>query len=189
MQLGTCTTSRAGRARKRAGMTLIEILIVIAILTVSMTMFAQTLSASARLDPVANETMLAAEGARVQIEKMRAQPFEDVYALYDANPANDPGGAGTAPGDTFSIPGLSPATVGGVVGRVDFPTVSKQLRESSTDELLGMPRDLNGDGQIDSANHAGDYILLPIRVRVEWASKSGHLGRRSMEFYTMFSPL
>jgi Tfp pilus assembly protein PilV len=185
MQLATKRPS----FRSRAGITLIEIMIVIAILTVSLAMFAQTLSASARLDPVANETMLAAEGSRVMIERMRAQPFDQVYALYDANPANDPGGAGTAPGSTFAIEGLSPATVGGVVGRIEFPVVTSQLRENSTDEMLGMPRDLNGDLLVDTANHAGDYLLLPVRVRVEWASKSGHLGRRSMEFYAMFSPL
>ena len=182
-------TTRTPSDRRRAGITLVEILIVIAILTVSLAMFAQTLSASARLDPVANETMLASEGARVMLERMRAQPFEQLFTLYDANPANDPSGAGTAPGSTFAVEGLAPATVGGVVGRIDFPVSRAQLRENSTDDLLGMPRDLNGDGVVDTLDHAGDYILLPVRVHMEWASKCGRNGRRTLDFYAMFSPL
>jgi len=175
--------------RRRRGVTLVEIVVVIAIMTVSMAMFAQTLTASSRLDPVANETMLAAEGARVMVERMRAQPFSEVFARYNTNPADDPGGPGTAPGATFAIPGLAPATVGGVVGTIEFPAISGALREDTTDDKLSMPRDLNADGRIDSANHAADYELLPFRVKVQWASSTGRSKSRKFELYTMFSPL
>lgn len=161
----------------------------IAILTVSMAMYAQTISSASRLDPVANETMLAAEGARLTIERIRAEDFEQVFALYNADPADDPGGPGTAPGHTFAIDGLLPATAGGVVGRIDFPVVNGALRETFVDELLVMPRDLNCDGVVDGNDRALDYAILPVRVHVEWASKTGRHGKRSLDTYAMFSPL
>ncbi|MBK7875515.1 MAG: type II secretion system protein [Planctomycetes bacterium] len=182
-------SQRLVRAGRRAGLTLVEIVVVIAIMTISMAMYAQTLTASARLDPVANETMLAAEGARLVLERMKAEDFEDVFALYNADPTDDPGGPGTAPGNTFSVEGLAPATTGAIVGRIDFPVVDGTLRETATDETLVMPRDLNGDGVIDAASRANDYLLLPVRVRIEWASATGRRGRRSLDTYAMFSPL
>ena len=50
------------------------------------------------------------------------------------------------------------------------------------DASLGMPRDLNGDGVIDSEDHAGDYVLLPVKVRVNWR---GITGDRSFEVCTV----
>lgn len=175
--------------RSRAGVTLVEIVVVIAIMTISMGMFAQTLTASSRLDPIANETMLAAEGARVALERMKAEPFGKLFVLHNASPLDDPGGPGTAPGATFPIEGLAPATAGGAVGRIEFPTISGALREDSVDDKLGMPRDLNADGLVDSTDHKSNYVLLPVRVRVEWASQCGRAGKRSLEIYTMFSDL
>jgi hypothetical protein len=56
----------------------------------------------------------------------------------------------------------------GSVGEIVFPTIGTQLREDVVDPELGMPRDLNGDGIIDSADHAGDYKLLPVLLRLHW---------------------
>ena len=56
------------------------------------------------------------------------------------------------------------------------------LREDIKDASLGMPRDLNGDGVIDSENHAGDYVLLPVKVRIDW---KGITGERSFEVCTV----
>jgi len=47
------------------------------------------------------------------------------------------------------------------------------LREDIEDPLLGLPRDLNGDGIIDSENHAKDFVVLPVRVRVRWRGVTG----------------
>ena len=50
------------------------------------------------------------------------------------------------------------------------------------DAQLGMPRDLNGDGAIDSENHAKDYLLLPVCIRIEWR---GLTGDREYELHTV----
>ena len=36
-----------------------------------------------------------------------------------------------------------------------------------------MPRDLNGDGVIDKENHAKDFLVLPVKVRVRWRGVTG----------------
>ena len=50
-----------------------------------------------------------------------------------------------------------------------------------TDAVLGMPRDLNADSALDGNDHAGDYTILPVRVRIEW---TGINGDRFMEMAT-----
>ena len=177
--------THAGRGA-RSAFSLVELVVVLAIMTVAMAMFAQTMASSARLDPVAVETATAADAARTMFEKMRNHPFSERFALYNADPADDPGGANTAPGDHFNVPGLAPLGVEGIVGAINFPAFKGQLREDVLDADLGMPRDLNGDGIIDSADHAADCLILPVKIRLEWASKTGNNGKRSFSLFTMF---
>jgi len=174
---------------RRCGFTLIEVTIVIAILSVAVGLFAQTMVASARLDPVSEETRMAAEAARMELEDMRALDFAQIFASYNANPADDPAGAGSAPGAWFAVPGLVPVPGAAGVGHVIFPTVGGTLNESVTDVSLGMPHDLDGDGLIDNADHSTNAIILPVRVELEWASRSGRQGKRKLTFYDMFARL
>ena len=162
---------------------------VIAILSVAAGLFTQTLVASARLDPVSEETRLAAERARIQLEDMRALDFALVFASYNADPADDPAGPGTAPGAWFAVPGLEPPPGAPAVGRLVFPTVDGELRETVVDVALGMPHDLDGDGLIDNADHSNNAIILPVAVQLEWASKSGRQGKRRIVFHDMFARL
>jgi hypothetical protein len=148
-------------------------------------MYAQTVASSRRLDPIGEENAIAAEAARVALEHLRAQPAEDLLALYDDDPANDPGGPGTAPGATFDVDGLAPVPDGGPVGRYEFPLVDGGLREDIVEDMLGLPRDLNGDGEIDSLDHRSDWALLPLRVRLRWTSEGGAASTREFELYTM----
>jgi prepilin-type N-terminal cleavage/methylation domain-containing protein len=181
---------RQPRAERRcSAFTLIEVTLVIAILSVAAGLFAQTMIASARIDPVSEETRMAAEAARMRLEDMRALEFALVFASYNADPADDPAGAGTAPGSWFDVPGLRPPPGATAVGRVLFPTLNGALVENLVDVPLGMPHDLDGDGVVDGADHASDAIILPVRIQLEWASKSGRQGRRRLVFYDMFARL
>ncbi len=160
-----------------------------AILTVSATIYAQTIASSRRLEPIAIEKALASEAARTAIERIRAQPIDQVLALYDADPANDPDGAGTAPGATFAVEGLTPSAGGAAVGRIEFPLVDGRLAEDLVDDMFGFPRDINGDGAIDALDHRADWVLLPVRVRVEWTPRGGAGSTREFEIYTMLPRL
>ena len=62
------------------------------------------------------------------------------------------------------------------------PEITFQLREDHEDARLGMPRDLSGDSIVDDLDHGDDYILLPIRILIEWKGTSGPC---QLEVFTM----
>ena len=134
---------------------------------------------------VNKESAQARAAARQLLEQIQNIPVNDVYATFNDDIKDDPLGVDTAPGSTFEIE-LKPASsqVTNVIGEILFPCtgVDGVLREDVEDEMLGMPRDLNGDGEIDNENHAADYVVLPVRVRISW---EGVAGPRSLEMCSL----
>jgi hypothetical protein len=167
---------------------MVELMIVLVVLTISMSMFSGTLIATARQGQIKAETAIASDALRAKVETMRGEAFEQLFARYDANPADDPGGAGSAPGKDFAITGLAPAAgdADGMCGEILFPTIRSALREDVDDAALSMPRDLNGDGAIDAADHKGDYRILPVHLRATWNDDGTP---HSLDIYTMIVKL
>jgi len=159
----------------RGGFSLVEVAVTIAVLVVGAGMLAQTIVALGKVNDTNRETALAMQAVRNVLETLRSEPFEDVFALYNATPDDDPGGKGTAPGSQFTVAELS-AAEGALVsmGTIGFPSVNGALREDFIDPALGMPRDLNGDLAIDGGDHAGDYGILPIRIQINWSGRTGN---------------
>ena len=171
----------------------------LSVLVVAASIFCQTLLSTSRLRQVNRENALAADAARVVLERMRNEPFLEVFRDYNEDPNDDPGGKATGPGHLFDVAGLEAldGAPGGKAGTVVFPsravqitqstggtgkvggmggtttTTQWQLREDVEDESLGMPRDLNGNNVVDTANHSSDYLILPVRVKIEWQSGTG----------------
>lgn len=194
------------RAHARAGVTIVEVIVALSVLVVAASIFCQTLLSTARVRQLNHDNALAADAARVVLERMRNQPFLQIYRAYNEDPKDDPGGNGTGPGHLFDVSGLLPFDDApqGKVGRVIFPSMAVQvtsggggklggmgggsvtttqwhLREDVVNEGLGMPRDLNGNNVIDTANHSSDYLLLPVRVLIEW---KGGVGARRFDIVT-----
>ena len=120
---------------------------------------------------------------------LQAETFSEVFQRFNSDPNDDPA-SGLSPGDLIDVPGLHlmEGDPDGSVGQILFPTATAggavQLREDVQDAALGMPRDLNGDGALDALDHAGDYRILPVIVRFEWASPSGPA---ELEFRTILA--
>lgn len=182
------------------------------VMMVAVSIFYQMVITTARMRAVNHENAIAVEAARAVVESMRNEDFVEIYAVFNEDPADDPGGPGTAVGHRFAVDGLVPivGSPDGLVGEVMFPDLEVmvqvggggtggggliggvvggggvqvpdlQLREDAQDPDLGMPRDLNGDSLVDDEDHADDYILLPVRVRIEW---EGMFGNRRFELFT-----
>lgn len=169
--------SRRG-ARARRGFTLLEVLFGLVVLLVGVTSFSGALVSSMRAAKKADEMNRATKAAHAILARIEAEAFPEAFRRFNDYKLDDPGGAGTAPGAHFAVEGLEarPGDADGQPLDVIFPTQTNdasRLKENVTVAELGMPRDLNGDGVIDTANHAVDYKLLPVLVRVRWRSASG----------------
>ncbi len=166
--------------RSRAGFTFVELAVVTIILLVALLIFSSTMGGISRQRATNRESALAMEAARNLLETMRGDDFTQVFALYNATPADDPDGAGTAPGHRFAVTDLRATTDSpdGLQGEVFFPTfedpvLGLQLREDIENQALGLPRDLSGDSIIDDQDHSANYFILPVRVVVRWTGKTG----------------
>lgn len=175
------------RSLGRRGFTFVELTIGMAVLLVALLIFSSSVSGVAKQRTVNRETNLAVAAARNLLETLRSEDFGQVYALYNADPADDPLGAGTAPGSRFVVEGLDDTPDGGGFdGEIVFPSLEDpvagwQLREDLDLPVLGLPRDLSGDSVVDDQDHAGAYFILPVQIRVRWRSP---IGTREYEMTT-----
>lgn len=166
-------------------MTVVEITVAMVILLVAVGGALSSFSSFAVLGESSRETTRAYMEAQRMIEQLQAQRFRDVFVSFNDDPADDP--VGGAPGSGFGVVGLTPRLndADGFVGQILFPTPAGQpgvLIENVIDTDFGLPLDLNADGNLDGADRALDHEVLPVRVRIEWRSKSGN---RSVELQTL----
>jgi type II secretory pathway pseudopilin PulG len=165
--------------RSRRGLTLLELVVALGVLTVGLLGFLQSIVYAMNLARAQREIAVASEAGRRAMENMRGATFGQVFKLYNVDPNDDPGGAGTGPGANIAVAGLRPlpGDADGAVGQITFPSrtagTSVALRENVVDTDFGTPRDLNGDGVIDTADHTNDYRILPVMVRFDWLGATG----------------
>jgi len=149
-------------------MTLLEVSFGITLLAVGLLASSRAIMQTSRVSETVREVSLAT---------LHATPLDDVFVLFNDNEADDPGGAGTASGSGWDITGLDslPNDPDGLTGEILFPTAGAGLmvREDVANPIFGTPRDLNGDGLVDGADHSADYRILPVVVRVRWRGVSG----------------
>lgn len=190
-----CARSLVLRRGGRGGFSLVEVTILAVLLLVAVGGLSGAVLSSLKLSRTTEESALADEAARALAANMLVTAFPSIFSDYNGTPQDDLGGLGTGPGAAFDVRGLTPRTgdEDGRVGRLVFPTAplmggGEALREDVVDERLGMldgvGRDLNGDGDaLDDVT--GDYVLLPVRVIVEW---TGAGGNRSYELDLLLEP-
>jgi type II secretory pathway pseudopilin PulG len=169
---------RQPRASTR-GLSLVEIAVTLSVLITVLTGFSQALVSSMVASRAARETAVATEAARSVMESLQATDFASVFQANNSVAGDDPGGV-TLRLAGFEVEGLPPRPedADGMCGEILFPEQvvwgSSQLREDIVNSVLNMPRDLNGDGVLDGADHSGDYQILPVVVRVDWRGAAGN---------------
>ncbi len=177
---------RTQRPTARAGMSLVEVMVSLLVVTVATYILTYTIMASVAHSGSKREKNLAVEAATNMIERLRACPPQDVFTLYNSVGNDDPYGAGTAPGSFFEVDGLDAQLDQGgrpvPVGEILMPGQDGTLDESTTDPLFGLPRDLDGSMFIETGDCSDRYIFLPVIVRVKWRGK---LGNRSIDIATV----
>jgi len=170
--------SLATARRRRAGFTLIEVIVASAVLVIGCLGLASAITSSSRLMELNRERGLAHEAARAELESLENATFGEVFARFNAAKADDPA-VGTSPGRNFAVAGLNAVRgdADGLPGEVIFPTVGDlglQLTEAYADARFRMPGDLNGYGIAKAGPLTGAYSVLPVRVRVRWRGPTGN---------------
>ena len=168
-----------GGAGPRAGMTMLEIAIAVAVLAVGMGGAVYSLLTSSSLERSTREQALALQAAESCLESLQATNFPETFLRFNGTAADDPA-AGDSPGNDFDVVGLSawPGDPDGLPGEILFPGDGVSLFENVNMPQLGMPRDLTLDDPpaVDLVNidHADDYRVLPVLVRVRWTGARGN---------------
>ena len=172
--------NRYGHRHAAGGFSLVELMVVFTIMTIALSMFSRTLTSASKLDPLSRERSLAAEAAKNVAETMYGYDFSEIFVSFNADGSDDPGGAGTAHGNTFTVDGLEAISKTEPVGQIIFCDTEGVIREDAEIEEFGLPRDLNGDGIVDKGDHTSDCIILPYKILVQWKSRHGN---RKFELY------
>ena len=163
---------KAGLRSSEKGLGLLEVLVAGAVLSTALLALLSVSAHSIKLDSVNRETAAASAIARMRFEEVRAVPLMNVFASYNADDLDDPGGLPAPPGSKFTHSGTGEKMA--VTGVYIFPVNNDgELREDLDMPELGMPRDLNGDGLIDDLDHRDDYVILPMTVRLTWRGATG----------------
>lgn len=160
-------------ARPARGVTLLEILIAMAVLLVALLGLIGAIVSAQSAGQSTRELTVAMNEAREKVEEMRSQPFDEIFRRYNSSTGDDL--AGSNPGATFTVSGLN-ALAGTPAGQIvfpgDVPATPGQLLENVVDAPLGMPHDLNGDGDATD-NAATGYRMLPVRIQIRWQGING----------------
>jgi type II secretory pathway pseudopilin PulG len=162
-------------ASAQSGQTLLEVTVGFAVLVLGLMAFVKVMTMSSTVSRASHDESIAVEAARTMIQTLQTEEFGQVFARYNGFAGDDPPGA---PGSGFAVAGLTPLVTDpdGLVGSVLFPTQAGSpgvLREDLPEPRFGTPRDLNGDGPTDDQDHAGDHLVLPVLVRIDWHSAAG----------------
>lgn len=162
------------RTCRDRGFTFVEVVCVMSFLALGLLALAASIGSGMGTVTVNREEDVAAHAAREELERLQDPDgfeFEQLFAACNSDPDDDP--PGPAPGGTFPVSDLRDA-----LGEILFPVDGSELRE----DVAG--RDLNGDTEIDDLDHASDYVLLPVTVRIRW---TGAKGSRTVEFSTVLA--
>lgn len=173
LQRGDGPTVRP-RASLRSGFSLLEIMVAVAVFGITMAALTTTQVSTVALSRTNLEMSAALDAAQGVLESIEDEDdFAQIFARWNAAPGDDP--VGLCPGNSFDVRGLEPSRddPDGRVGEVVFPGDGTLLLENGNDRALGLPRDLDLDGAVDGTDHAADYRILPVLVRVRWSGAGG----------------
>jgi len=121
---------------------------VFSVVLVAVSIFYQMVLSTKRLRVLNHENAVAVEAARCVIEQMRNEEFDEVFELFNADPSDDPGGGGTAPGYRFAVPGLEPldSAEDGLIGEVMLPALLVEEPPAGGGGQVGGMQQVGGGG-------------------------------------------
>lgn len=164
------------RPGARAGYGLVDLCIALVVLSASLGVLVGAIFSGMRLARTDEETAVASQVLRTALARIGTLTPREAFAVLNAEPADDLQGESAQSYLAVRELVLTDRQGQAVTVQVTLPVSDDQpgvLREDLELPALGMPRDLDGDGTIDGADHADDALLLPLLLRLEWEGSSG----------------
>lgn len=168
-----CARVHRCATRGRGGFTMLELSLALTILVVALV---ATTASNVRLN-----TLRRSNRERVVAHNAVRTILESVQAIAQAGVA-DPNGfgnhvvtalsAGGTLGTTFDVAELTPQAGETHVGTIRVVT-DETTDDTTLGTELGLPRDLNGDGDAFDTNVTATSRLLPVVITLRWRSQSG----------------
>lgn len=160
--------------RSRAGLAVLEAAVTLSILTIALLAMTTTSVTMYNLKETDRLRRTASAAMQSLVEDVRAFAFSardaDGGWAREVLTSYAPGGA---LGDRFDAPGLEPWP-----GEPSVFSVTVVRDETLTDQELGielgMPRDLDNDGEISNDDVIAGARMLPVIVRARWAGRAGN---------------
>ncbi|MFT5289209.1 MAG: type II secretory pathway pseudopilin PulG [Planctomycetota bacterium] len=169
-----------GRAKRRTtgGFALLELMIALIVLTIGMVSMLQASSRTQSLSRETRDRSAAHNALRSMADRILARS-DEIVRLAGDNWASDLVsiyGEDGSVGDRFDVIGLNRIDEDQPVGTITI-VVDETLTDFDLGLAVGMPRDLDGDGEATSGNVVDFARKLPVVVEVRW---SGFRGERSL---------
>lgn len=136
---------------RSSAFTLIEVVISLVLLTIAFVGFGSFFVLTTNSYHSVKEDTLAIHSLRQMAEKIRCVPFARIVT--------------NCQGMTFAIDEIKAS------GSVRI--FINETDGSSDARILGLPRDLDGDGVASTTDVTSDYLLLPIKIEVSWTNVKG----------------
>lgn len=163
----------ASRRKCRAGFTMLEVSLALTLLVVAMAAMG---ASNMRMNALrrSNRDRTVAQNAVQTIS-------EEMQAIARAGAADPAGLAshvltavanGGQLGNTFDVPELTPQSGEAHVGSIRVIT-DETANDTALKLELGLPRDLNGDGDAADSDVSASARLLPVVVTLRWHSQAG----------------
>lgn len=194
MSSGLHATRTRSRPDCERGMLLLEVVLALVVIAVATLSSASMTLSGSNLNKANIAAADATDVLRQLVEELEGHPFEEVYARFNADPADDPDGVGTARGNQFTLlPAYRRALldVPGTAATSDARTAPRHMpfdvevffpedENGLLSELVIAPLwgtagwDIDGDGTAGTAgDRSADYKLLPVAIRVTWTDPGG----------------
>jgi Tfp pilus assembly protein PilV len=178
---------RAGdgsRARRSSGFTLIELAVAMSILMIGIVSVISATSQMHSLRKSNRERTIAQNALRSMAERIHANSygFSDEIETWAAELV-DMYAAGGSHGNTFVVESLNEPATGVPNGSIQI-VLDETESDADLGLELGLPRDLNGDGDADDADVEGTARILPVLLTLRWRGENGQVVMRH-GFYVM----
>ena len=147
---------------------LLELLATVAVMAITSMGVTSVIMTCTNLDMTSYQTGVAMDKANEIMEQIRKADFSSLITAYGSNLT--PEGVWVS---GFDVPNLEVRStdLDGMAGKV-LIVVNETLYTEET-FTLGFPRDLDGDAMATNTNVTVGYKILPVIVKVEWATKFG----------------